>query len=268
MKINELLVEGFWSGLGKGIGAVAKGVGQGLANTVAPGAYDSLSKSFKQAKSAKTPTQQGLSKPGNIRYKGNEYQWLGQQWGLVNPETGKTVPAPKQVQQQLNFMSTRKVPSKQDVATAKTQMAKQSASQQGPMLDQIKFMNHSPLVYQFGGKANLFTLNDNDQWTKYFPGSTKVQPPVDVNTSQLLDKAAQRDNIDIARLQPQTPNTSNDVVTQTDATKVASVTTPKGIRADKWSDGHWTTPDDTGKDGFVVDTDVPHLEQLLAQQRK
>jgi hypothetical protein len=39
------------------------------------------------------------------------------------------------------------------------------------------------------------------------------------------------------------------------------------VRADKWSDGEWTTPDEEGMDGFVVDSDVPQLEALLKQQQ-
>ena len=146
--------------------------------------------------------------------------------------------------------------------------AQKTPQQQSQMVNQIKLMDESPIIYQFGGKANLFTLNDKDQWVRYTPGSTKPQQPVDANTSTLLDKAAKRDGIDMARLQPGQTSAAGggDVVTQTDATKVASVTTPAGNKADKWSDGHWTTPDEQGVDGFVVDSDVPKLDALLKQQ--
>lgn len=263
MKIKDVVVEGFWSGLG----AIGKGIAQGAADVVAPGAVDDLSKTFRQASAARKG-QKGASKPGNVLYKGQEYQWLGQQWGMVNPATGKTVPAPKALQQQLNFMSSRKVPTKQDISTAKNTAGQQTttAAQGDPLLAQIKFQSSSPLVYQFG-KGNLFTLNDQDKWVKYNPASTKPSAPADVNTQQLLDKAAKRDGIDLARLQPE-PAQSKDVVTSTDSTKIASVTTPAGNRADKWSDGKWTTPDEQGADGFVVDSDVPQLEALLQQQQQ
>lgn len=48
---------------------------------------------------------------------------------------------------------------------------------------------------------------------------------------------------------------------------VGTVTTPRGIKATKWSDGKWTTPDEEGKHGYVLDSDVPHLEQLLKKER-
>jgi|LakMenE18May11ns_1017448.scaffolds.fasta_scaffold9929951_4 hypothetical protein len=261
MKIRDIVVEGFW----KNVGAIGKGMAQGIADVVAPGAVDDLSKSFRQANAAKKG-QKGASKPGNVLYKGNEYQWLGGQWGLVNPATGKAVPAPKELQKQLNFMSTRKGPADyQKAATGQQTQQQTTSAQQEPLLAQIKLQSSSPLVYQFG-KSNMFTLDAQDKWVRYTPGSTKPSPLADVNTQQLLDKAAQRDNIDLARLKP-TPTQTKDKITTTDSTKIASVTTPSGVRADKWSDGEWTTPDEEGMDGFVVDSDVPQLEALLKQQQ-
>lgn len=232
MKINEVIVE---AGFLKNLGAAVKGVGQGMTDFVAPGAYDELQKSFRTAKVA-GQKQKGASKAGNVVYNGQEYQWLGQQWGLVNPATGKTVPAPRDIQQQLNFMATNKMPdfsSMPDTELAKyakmtnvggaygkalageiqkrkTSTAQQSqvgaggqpGVQQDPLLSQIIQQSKSPLTYQFG-KGNLFTLNDRDQWVRYSPGSTKPQQPVDTNTAHLLDKAAIRDKVDLARLQPQ-----------------------------------------------------------------
>jgi hypothetical protein len=89
MKINEILSEaGFW-----------KGVAQAIApNTVARS---------DQAKNARPGLDQILSQndTGTFEYEGEIYTWLGNMWGLQNPATGKFVPAPKAMQDQLNIAS-------------------------------------------------------------------------------------------------------------------------------------------------------------------
>jgi hypothetical protein len=89
MKINEILAEaGFW-----------KGVAQAIApNTVARS---------DQAKNARPGLDQILDQndTGTFEYEGETYTWLGGMWGLQNPATGKFVPAPKDMQDQLNIAS-------------------------------------------------------------------------------------------------------------------------------------------------------------------
>ncbi len=128
MKIREIVTEaGLLGTLGRMAGGALKGLGQGIGDVVAPNAAGDISRSFKAAKDANTSVQKGVSKPGNLLYKGNEYTWLGQQWGLVNPATGKAVPAPKGVQQQLNYMSTRRTPSKQEIKAAQAAQTAQAS---------------------------------------------------------------------------------------------------------------------------------------------
>jgi hypothetical protein len=87
MKINEVITEaGFW-----------KGVGQALApDTMAN--WD-RNKPMRQAGSG--PSSGSFT----FKYKGETYTWLGNMWGLKNPATGKFVPAPKDLQDQLNVAS-------------------------------------------------------------------------------------------------------------------------------------------------------------------
>ena len=87
MKINEVVTEaGFW-----------KGVGQALApDTMAN--WD-RNKPMRQASSG--PSSESYT----FKYEGETYTWLGGMWGLQNPATGKFVPAPKELQDQLNVAS-------------------------------------------------------------------------------------------------------------------------------------------------------------------
>jgi len=286
MKIKEVIIEGFW----KNVGNMAKGVGQGVfkgaADFVAPGAVDDIKKSFKQANNLKP------SKAGNIKYKGNEYQWLGQQWGLVNPATGKTVPAPKSVQQQLNFMATRRKPdfskmSDDELSNAAklaaksggtygqkelgAEIAKRQANptqqaaqnnQQQPQANAapgVTLVSQEPIILKYQGKD--YGLNDRGEWVSQKTGKMPPQ-----STSAFLDQQAGALTGTSFNQPTQIKKTNQNI--PTDATKIATVTTPRGIKADKWSDGQWTTPDEQGSDGFVVDADVPHLEALLQQQQQ
>lgn len=89
MKINEIVNEGFLGSVGKG-----------LADIVAPGAVEK----FQAAKTSRAIDQQ----TGIVNFQGRKYQWMGQQWGQINPVTGKLTVAPTAIQQQLNVLSTRK----------------------------------------------------------------------------------------------------------------------------------------------------------------
>lgn len=271
MKINEILNEaGLLSRLGQGIKAGVAGYKQSRdvrkSTEQLDQATDDALKNYNQFLASYTASGKQMT-PAVVA------QWMSN-YTRTKPQGKPAGIRPEQIRpwitQQLgNYFAAKQLDQQSDSKTAGANSPTDS-KQTGSLLSQIKFMDDSPLVYQFGGKNNLFTLNDKDQWVKYIPGSTKVQPPVDANTAQLLTKAAKRDKIDLAAINPTTPtqNTKKDVVTQTDATKVASVTTPRGIKADKWSDGKWTTPDDEGKDAFVVDSDIPQLEKLLQQQQQ
>lgn len=304
MKINEVIVEGVLGGLAGAAKGLVKGVAQLPGKAVAgykagaevpvnapdewkPGVARSKMEPLTQyTKDIGAAIKQGSA--GDIGYKSSTDiekeiapagtkigKWSKTEKGWVNTETNVQAN-----QAQANALETEwdkyaqkkarsaagQPPAEQPDAT--TQQAKTlTQQQQSQMVNQIALQDTSPVIYQFGKKGNLFTLNDKDQWVRYIPGSTKPQQPIDANTSTLLDKAAKRDEIDLARLQPdQTSATGKgDVVTQTDATKIASVTIPNGTKAEKWSDGVWTVPED-GKNVQVVDSDVPHLERILAQQ--
>jgi hypothetical protein len=66
MKIKEIVLEGLLGSIGKG-----------LADIVAPGAVEK----YQAAK-----TSQAIDKKSNIvNYQGRQYQWLGNQWGQLNP---------------------------------------------------------------------------------------------------------------------------------------------------------------------------------------
>lgn len=88
MKINDIVQEGFWSSVGKG-----------LADIAAPGAVEK----YQAAKSSQAINQQ----TGIVNFQGKQYKWMGQQWGQINPTTGKLIVAPAAIQQQLNILSTR-----------------------------------------------------------------------------------------------------------------------------------------------------------------
>jgi len=93
MKINEVINEaGF-----------LKSVGKGLADIVAPGAWD---------KSRRDLAVKSASTGGDVEYDGLKYRWLGNQWGVVNPDTKKVSPAGKDMQARLNFWAQRN-PTKQ-----------------------------------------------------------------------------------------------------------------------------------------------------------
>ena len=84
MKINEVISEaGFF---------------KGLAKSIAPDTVNYRD----QTKPLRSNTSY---ESGEVDYKGSTYRWLGQQWGLKNPATGKFVPAPKAMQDQLNIAS-------------------------------------------------------------------------------------------------------------------------------------------------------------------
>ena len=109
MKIDEVVTEGLFGSvgkkLGKAVGTIGKGIGKGLADIAAPGAYSNI-----QKKISNPARKQGGRKPkdNTVTYNGKTFIWLGQQWGLINPATGKAVPANKADQAQLNFMAGRK----------------------------------------------------------------------------------------------------------------------------------------------------------------
>ena len=89
MKINEIVLEGLLGSIGKG-----------LADIVAPGAVEK----YQAAKISQAIDQQS----GIVNFQGKQYKWMGQQWGQINPTTGKLIVAPTAIQQQLNVLSTRK----------------------------------------------------------------------------------------------------------------------------------------------------------------
>jgi len=82
MKINEIIKEGILGSLGKGI-----------MRGMAPGATASLGRRLNRAS-------------GEFDYKGNTVKWLGQQWGVKDPETGKFSVATQQIQNELNQLAT------------------------------------------------------------------------------------------------------------------------------------------------------------------
>ena len=85
MKINEIITEaGFW---------------KGVAQAIAPNAVAS----YDREKNARPAL--GQNNTGEFEYEGEKYTWLGGMWGLKNPATGKFVPAPKEMQDQLNIAS-------------------------------------------------------------------------------------------------------------------------------------------------------------------
>jgi hypothetical protein len=268
MKINEVITEaGLLSKLGQGIKAGVAGYKQSRdvrkSTEQLELATDDALKNYNQFLASYTASGKQITPAVVAQWMSNytRTKSKGQPVG-VRPEQIRTW-----ITQQLgDYFASNQLGAQTEQPAA----TKDQTQQQDPILTQVKLYGRSPLVYQFGGKNNLFTLNDKDQWVRYNPGSTKVPTPVDANTQQILNNAAKRDQIDLAKIQPtdtaQTVQTAKQTITKTDATKVASVTTPTGIRADKWSDGEWTTPDEEGKDGFVVDSDVPQLEKLLQQQ--
>lgn len=93
MKINEILAEGFWKGVGQAVG------------------IDTSHKPFRTAAKGQTSSQYTFT------YGGKTYKWMGQQWGVQNPTTGKFSPAPKEIQDQLNAASGSAVKQRPDTAT-------------------------------------------------------------------------------------------------------------------------------------------------------
>ena len=73
MKINDIVQEGFWSSVGKG-----------LADVVAPGAVEK----YQAAKASQAINQQ----TGVVNFQGRQYQWLGNQWGQFNPNAFPKTP--------------------------------------------------------------------------------------------------------------------------------------------------------------------------------
>jgi hypothetical protein len=113
MKINEIVNEaGF-----------LKSVGKGLADIVAPGAWD---------KSRQDLAVKSASKGGDVEYKGLKYRWLGNQWGVVNPDTDKVSPAGKDMQARLNFWAQRNPASQQQQQQQQTQQQTPSTEAQSP----------------------------------------------------------------------------------------------------------------------------------------
>ena len=90
MKINEVITEtGFW-----------KGVGQ----AIAPQTMANWERNKPANQAAWGKVQQG-NQPYTFTFGGKTYTWLGGMWGQQNPATGKFIPAPKAVQDQLNTAS-------------------------------------------------------------------------------------------------------------------------------------------------------------------
>lgn len=269
MKIKDIVVEGFWSGLGKGLGAVGKGVMQGAADAVVPGAVDDLSKKYRQASAAKKG-QKGASKPGNILYKGQEYQWWGGQWGMVNPATGKAVPAPKELQKQLNFMSTRKGPADYKKATT-GQQAPQAAA--APTVQGFKVLDQDPIRIAY--KKKEYGLNAQGEWVDLDTRGTKVPLVKDYNPTleKLLDRASGAEQDAAKMAQPTQTPAPTQTQTQTqqptqqanEPTIIGKVTAPGGEEVVKWSDGVWTIP--ASEEQIVKPNDLKQLEALLKQQQ-
>jgi len=215
MKINEILTEGFWSGVGAVGKGVAKGVAKGAVNIVAPGAIDK----FSQLNTLRKNT---------------------------NPLT-TTTPAEPVTTPQSSVSSVSELP-----------QAKVSG---------FEVLDQDPIRIRYN-KAE-YTLNNNAEWIQMGTKGTKQPLIKDINPTleKLLDRAAGTENTSSqpsAKKPPAKKPPAKSVI-QTDATKIAQVTTPNGTKADKWSDGGWSTPDGT-KNVVVVDSDIRPLEQLLARQ--
>jgi hypothetical protein len=261
MKIKDIVLEGFW----KNVGAMGKGIAQGVADVVAPGAVDDLSKSFRQANAAKKG-QKGASKPGNVLYKGNEYQWLGGQWGLVNPATGKAVPAPKELQKQLNFMSTRKSPADYQKAATSQQTQQAPAT---PTVQGFKVLDQDPIRIAY--KKKEYGLNAQGEWVDLDTRGTKVPLVKEYNPTleKLLDRAAGMEQSASPNAQPtQTPaptQTQQPTQQANEPTIIGKVTAPGGEEVVKWSDGVWTIP--ASEEQIVKPNDLKQLEALLKQQQ-
>jgi hypothetical protein len=150
MKINEVINEaGF-----------LKSIGKGLADIVAPGAYD---------KSRRDLAVSSASKGGDVEYQGLKYRWLGNQWGVVNPDTDKVSPAGKDMQNRLNFWAQRNPASQQ-----KQQQSNTAVGQYGPpKTDKVIDLNGHD--YQWA----------NGQWT--IDNGKAITNPADIQT---LNKAA------------------------------------------------------------------------------
>jgi len=148
MKINEVVTEGV-------IGSIAKGV----SDIVAPGAYD---------KSRRDLAVISASKGSDVEYQGLKYRWLGNQWGVVNPDTDKVSPAGKDMQARLNFWAQRN-PAKQ-----KQQQSTTTVGQYGPPKTN-KVIDLNGHDYQWA----------DGQWT--IDNGKTITNPADIQT---LNKAA------------------------------------------------------------------------------
>ena len=87
MKINEILAEaGFF---------------KGLAKSIAPDTVATWDRNKPMRQAGAGPSSGSYT----FNYQGKQYTWMGAMWGLKNPATGKFVPAPKAMQDQLNIVS-------------------------------------------------------------------------------------------------------------------------------------------------------------------
>ena len=115
-------------------------------------------------------------------------------------------------------------------------------------------VSQDPMMIRY--QKNDYTLDNNGEWIRR--GTTKPVKDFDPTLEKLLDRASGAEQDAATMKQPSQTQ-------QGKPTIISTVTTPDGVKANKWSDGVWSTPEG-GENVQVVDSDVPSLEKLLATQ--
>jgi hypothetical protein len=248
MKINEVVVEGFWSGTSKMLGAGLKGVVKGVADVVAPGSVD-------QIKAARNSANIDKIAPSLTKYdKDEEAQAILDELlkqaqangGKVNFDDIKVASLGKaglaEAQGQFNPQLTVYLIMKLQSAGVTIKGMPQAAGENGPQPKSIPgftVANTDPLLVQY--KKNEYTLNDEGEWSYVVSGKPINNGPL----SRLLDQVT--GNEPVNRKTELTANT----------TPPGTVITPTGITVIKNEQGQWISQADD-----AVITDPATIKEL------
>ena len=252
MKINEVVVEGFWSGTGKMLGAGLKGVVKGVADVVAPGSVD-------QIKAARNSANIDKIAPNMAKYdKDEEAQAILDELlkqaqangGNMNFDDVKAAAAGQagvsEAQGQFNPQLTAYLIMKLQSAGVTIKGIPQAAGEKAPKEKKVPgftVTQQDPLVVQY--KKTDFTLNDNGEWV--YLGSAKV-----------LNNPQMERMLDLASGHTSAPKQT---VPTKKATPPGTVITPTGDTVVKNKKGEWWVQAQPTNKQVVDPKDIKELER-------
>lgn len=256
MKINEILVEaGFLSKLGQGIKAGVAGYKQSQAlrkNT------EELSQATDDALKSYNKFLANYTASGKTINPTVVSTWMAQYLG-TKPKGKPANVGIEEIRSWVNrelgsYFSAKQLGTTPGTKTTAKQKSKTPPAQP-TQISGFEVIVQDPIMIRYN--KNDYVLDQNGEWVPMSAKGTKKPLVKDYNPTleKLLDRVAGTEK----QSTPVTPKQPIKII--------ASVTIPNGTRADKWSDGKWSVPEN-GENVEVADSDIAPLDNLLKQQQE